>query len=71
MPWIDDRAIRNLKGKRIRIQTIRELYAISADARKLVLKDFSPEQLDDIEKFGALFPALNVSYRTKVSEWVS
>ena len=36
-------------------------------AREKVLKDFNKTQLEDIEKFGALFPHLNVSYRIKVS----
>mmetsp|Transcript_35776 Transcript_35776/g.93601 ORF Transcript_35776/g.93601 Transcript_35776/m.93601 type:complete len:775 (+) Transcript_35776:95-2419(+) len=68
IPHIDERTIKLIKGRKIRLTTIREFYSMSAAARAKVLKDFTPTELEDIENFGALYPALSVDYRIKVGQ---
>lgn len=68
MPHLNRSIISTLRGKRLKIKTVEDLFSLRPEVRAMVLADLSKEQLEDVEKFGDVFPFLQVDHEVKVGE---
>eukprot|EP00040_Diaphanoeca_grandis_P010057 m.51504 g.51504 ORF g.51504 m.51504 type:complete len:763 (-) comp21457_c0_seq1:316-2604(-) len=68
IPHITPRLVKALKSKTAKIYKPEDLFALSAETRRKLLKDLSVDQMTDVEAFGAQFPFVEVTYDIRVAD---